>query len=186
VGRPARQPPRAGVRARPVAPGARLRHPGPRPCACRRLPRRLPRRGGRGHSDWLADPMGYQIPAYVADMLALLASCERGVAHRGLGRHQHGRADRHGLAGQPGLPLPAPVRRLVLNDVGPVIQWEALQRIGDLPGAHRCASTRCSRRPMRCGRCPASFGPAHARAVAGAVPADGAPAGPGGRFHAAL
>jgi pimeloyl-ACP methyl ester carboxylesterase len=35
-----------------------------------------------------------------------------------------------GVTGQPGLPLPVPVRRLVLNDVGPVIQWEALQRIG--------------------------------------------------------
>jgi pimeloyl-ACP methyl ester carboxylesterase len=30
--------------------------------------------------------------------------------------------------------LPAPVRRLVLNDVGPVIQWSALQRIGTYLG----------------------------------------------------
>ena len=28
---------------------------------------------GRGRSDWLADPMGYQIPNYVADMVVLLA-----------------------------------------------------------------------------------------------------------------
>ena len=28
---------------------------------------------GRGASDWLKDPMGYQVPAYAADMLALLA-----------------------------------------------------------------------------------------------------------------
>ena len=28
---------------------------------------------GRGHSDWLAQPAGYQIPAYVADMVTLLA-----------------------------------------------------------------------------------------------------------------
>ena len=28
---------------------------------------------GRGKSDWLKDPMGYQIPHYAADMLALLA-----------------------------------------------------------------------------------------------------------------
>ena len=28
---------------------------------------------GRGKSDWLTDPMGYQIPHYVGDMLALLA-----------------------------------------------------------------------------------------------------------------
>ena len=28
---------------------------------------------GRGQSDWLADPAGYAIPAYVADMVTLLA-----------------------------------------------------------------------------------------------------------------
>jgi pimeloyl-ACP methyl ester carboxylesterase len=38
------------------------------------------------------------------------------------------------LAGQPGLPLPVPVRKLVLNDVGPAIQWQALQRIGTYLG----------------------------------------------------
>ena len=39
-----------------------------------------------------------------------------------------------GVLGTPGLPLPVPVRRLVLNDVGPVIQWQALQRIGSYLG----------------------------------------------------
>jgi pimeloyl-ACP methyl ester carboxylesterase len=38
------------------------------------------------------------------------------------------------LCGQPNLPLPAPVRRLVLNDVGPVIQWESIVRIGGYLG----------------------------------------------------
>src|SRR6218665_453119 len=28
---------------------------------------------GRGRSDWLAQPAGYQLPAYVADMVTLLA-----------------------------------------------------------------------------------------------------------------
>ena len=28
---------------------------------------------GRGQSDWLADPSGYQLPAYVADMVTLIA-----------------------------------------------------------------------------------------------------------------
>ncbi|MBP7537622.1 MAG: alpha/beta hydrolase, partial [Ottowia sp.] len=32
------------------------------------------------------------------------------------------------------LPLPAPLHRLVLNDVGPVIEWQALERIGQYPG----------------------------------------------------
>jgi len=32
------------------------------------------------------------------------------------------------------LPLPAPVHRLVLNDVGPAIQWQAIVRIGTYLG----------------------------------------------------
>ena len=91
---------------------------------------------GRGQSDWLADPMGYQIPQYAADMLALLVQLHAqgpittldwvGTSMGGL----IGMA----VAGQPGLPLPVPVRRLVLNDVGPVIEWQALQRIGQYLG----------------------------------------------------
>ena len=83
---------------------------------------------GRGQSDWLKDPSGYQIPNYAADMLAMLAALKPqqldwvGTSMGGL----IGTV----LCGQPGLPLPVPVRRLVLNDVGPVIQWEAIQRIG--------------------------------------------------------
>lgn len=87
---------------------------------------------GRGHSDWLADPMGYQIPQYAADMLALLAQLHRQAPITTLdwvGTSMGGLIGM-ALAGQPGLPLPAPVRRLVLNDVGPSIRWEALQRIG--------------------------------------------------------
>ena len=32
------------------------------------------------------------------------------------------------------MPLPVPVRRLVLNDVGPAIEWESLERIGSYVG----------------------------------------------------
>jgi pimeloyl-ACP methyl ester carboxylesterase len=39
-----------------------------------------------------------------------------------------------GMSGTPNLPLPVPMRRLVLNDVGPEIQWQALQRIGTYIG----------------------------------------------------
>lgn len=87
---------------------------------------------GRGQSDWLKDPTGYQIPFYAADMLALLAQLKPttldwvGTSMGGL----------IGLVicGQPDLPLPTAVRRLVLNDVGPTIEWQALQRIGDYLG----------------------------------------------------
>ncbi|BEU97275.1 alpha/beta fold hydrolase [Acidovorax sp. DW039] len=91
---------------------------------------------GRGQSDWLADPMGYQLPVYAADMLALLAHLHQKAPIASLdwvGTSMGGLIGM-ALAGQPGLPLPVPVRRLVLNDVGPVIQWQALQRIGQYLG----------------------------------------------------
>jgi pimeloyl-ACP methyl ester carboxylesterase len=88
---------------------------------------------GRGRSDWLRQPSGYQIPAYVADMVALLARLDVeqvdwvGTSMGGL----------IGLA-LASLPrpegAPSPIRRLVLNDVGPAIQFEALQRIGSYLG----------------------------------------------------
>lgn len=83
---------------------------------------------GRGQSDWLQDPQGYQVPVYAADMLVLLHHLQPqtldwvGTSMGGL----IGMA----VCGQSGLPLPVPVRRLVLNDVGPSIQWEAIVRIG--------------------------------------------------------
>lgn len=95
---------------------------------------------GRGHSDWLRQPAGYQVPAYVADMVALLARLDVeqvdwvGTSMGGL----------IGL-GLAALPRPdgvaSPIRRLVLNDVGPAIRFEALQRIGTYLGkAPRFAS----------------------------------------------
>ena len=92
---------------------------------------------GRGESDWLADPNGYQIPLYAADMLALLAQLHQQGAIATLdwvGTSMGGLIGMV-LAGQHDLPLPAPVHRLVLNDVGPVLQWQALQRIGEYLGA---------------------------------------------------
>jgi pimeloyl-ACP methyl ester carboxylesterase len=91
---------------------------------------------GRGRSDWLADPMGYGFPTYVADMLAMLVDLNSQAAIATLdwvGTSMGGLIGMT-LAGAPKLPLPVPIRRLVLNDVGPVIQWTALQRIGTYLG----------------------------------------------------
>ncbi len=91
---------------------------------------------GRGRSDWLADAGGYQVPVYAGDMLALLAQLH---AQAPIGTLDWVGTSMGGLiglvvAGQPGLPLPAPVRRLVLNDVGPALEWAALRRIGSYVG----------------------------------------------------
>ena len=83
---------------------------------------------GRGQSDWLADPMGYQIPAYVADMVTLLARLDAKELHW-LGTSMGGLIGM-GLAGLP----QSPISRLVLNDVGPTIQAEAIARIGSYLG----------------------------------------------------
>ena len=83
---------------------------------------------GRGHSDWLADPMGYQVPAYVADMVTLLARLAARELHW-VGTSMGGLIGL-GLASLPG----TPIAKLVLNDVGPVIQYEAIARIGTYLG----------------------------------------------------
>jgi pimeloyl-ACP methyl ester carboxylesterase len=85
---------------------------------------------GRGRSDRLADPMGYNVPAYVADMVALLARLDVdevdwvGTSMGGL--IGLGVASLQGPGAGPERPL---VRRLVLNDVGPTIEPASIERI---------------------------------------------------------
>jgi pimeloyl-ACP methyl ester carboxylesterase len=87
---------------------------------------------GRGKSDWLKDPMGYQIPQYAADMLALIKQLQPKTLDW-VGTSMGGLIGMV-VSGQPDLPLPVPVRKLILNDVGPAIEWLAIQRIGQYLG----------------------------------------------------
>jgi pimeloyl-ACP methyl ester carboxylesterase len=93
---------------------------------------------GRGKSDWLQDAMGYQIPFYAADMLVLLDHLHRQSSITTLDWVGTSVGGLIGLviAGQPGMNaadtvagLPAPIHKLVLNDVGPAIEWPAIERI---------------------------------------------------------
>jgi len=83
---------------------------------------------GRGQSDWLADPMHYVIPQYVADMVTLLARLDAeqidwvGTSMGGL--------IGLGVAALKGSPL----RRFVINDVGPTIEPTGIARIGGYVG----------------------------------------------------
>ena len=84
---------------------------------------------GRGRSDWLRDPNFYVIPQYVADMVALIARL--GVEEVDWLGTSMGGLIGIALAGQ----AEAPVRRLVINDVGPRLDAAAIARIGTYLGA---------------------------------------------------
>jgi len=91
---------------------------------------------GRGHSDWLADPMDYGLPRYAADLQALIAQLQAGGPLQTLdwvGTSMGGLIGML-LAGESPFSSPVPIRRLVLNDIGPRVQWQALLRIGEYLG----------------------------------------------------
>ncbi|MYN04920.1 alpha/beta fold hydrolase [Pseudoduganella sp. DS3] len=84
---------------------------------------------GRGRSGSLRNPQLYRIPQYVSDMVTLLA--------RVLARGEQQTVDWFGtsMGGLIGMGLASlqdsPIRKLVLNDIGPTLDWAAIQRIGD-------------------------------------------------------
>jgi len=83
---------------------------------------------GRGCSDYLSDPMLYDMATYASDMVALLARLDAETVHwfgTSMG----------GLIGMGLAALPhSPIDRLILNDVGPVLPAQALARIADYVG----------------------------------------------------
>jgi len=83
---------------------------------------------GRGDSDRLADPMFYTLPQYLADMVTLVARLDV-EAVSWVGTSMGGFIGM-ALAAQQG----TPIRRLVLNDAGPVVSLASLQRIGSYVG----------------------------------------------------
>ena len=78
---------------------------------------------GRGDSDWLADPMLYDIPLYVSDMVTLIARLDVEQVHW-VGTSMGGLIGM-ALAAQKG----TPVAKLVLNEAGPVVANASLERI---------------------------------------------------------
>jgi len=91
---------------------------------------------GRGQSDWLRDPALYQVPVYAADMVALLAQLHREQPIETLDYLGTSMGGLIGfvLAGHKQLPLPRPIHRFIVNDVGPTVEAAAIQRIGGYVG----------------------------------------------------
>lgn len=84
---------------------------------------------GRGGSDWLADPAGYGYPQYLADMTVLLGRLEAETVDW-IGTSMGGLIGMM-IAAQPN----NPIRRLVINDIGPFVPKAALERIATYLGA---------------------------------------------------
>lgn len=84
---------------------------------------------GRGLSDYLIDPAAYSLPQYVADMVTLIARLDVAQVDW-LGTS---------MGGLIGMALAAqghgPIQRLVLNDVGPLLDVASLQRIAAYVGS---------------------------------------------------
>lgn len=84
---------------------------------------------GRGQSDWLADSNAYQIQNYATDMVPLIARVNAKTLYW-VGTS---------MGGLIGLVVSAlknsPVQRLVLNDISPALEPEAIKRIGEYVGA---------------------------------------------------
>jgi pimeloyl-ACP methyl ester carboxylesterase len=83
---------------------------------------------GRGRSSWLANPLGYQLPQYVSDMVTLIARLDVTLV------------DWFGtsMGGLIGMGVAAlkgnPIRKMMLNDIGPTINFAALMRIAQYMG----------------------------------------------------
>lgn len=84
---------------------------------------------GRGRSSWLKDPRFYVVPQYVSDMVTLIARLN--VPQVDWFGTSMGALIGMGLAAMPD----TPVRRMLMNDVGPALNFDALSRIGNYIGA---------------------------------------------------
>ena len=86
---------------------------------------------GRGRSSWLKNPQFYAVPQYVSDMVTLIARLD-------VERVDWFGTSMGGLIGMGLAAMPeSPVRRMVINDVGPTLNFAALARIAEYLGTDR-------------------------------------------------
>ncbi|QWD61573.1 alpha/beta fold hydrolase [Polynucleobacter sp. MWH-UH25E] len=83
---------------------------------------------GRGNSDRLSNPMQYAVPQYVADIAQL-------VKQLGVTQVDWLGTSMGGLIGMVYAAMPnSPIRRMLINDVGPRIEPDAIKRLGSYVG----------------------------------------------------
>ena len=83
---------------------------------------------GRGDSDRLSNPMLYAVPQYVSDIATL-------VKKLGVSQVDWFGTSMGGLIGMVYAAMPnSPIRRMLINDVGPRIEPEAIKRLGSYVG----------------------------------------------------
>jgi cobalt-zinc-cadmium efflux system protein len=83
---------------------------------------------GRGDSDRLSNPMQYAVPQYVADIAQL-------VEQLGVTQVDWLGTSMGGLIGMVYAAMPnSPIRRMLINDVGPRIEPDAIKRLGSYVG----------------------------------------------------
>ena len=83
---------------------------------------------GRGDSDRLTNPMLYAVPQYVSDIATL-------VKKLGVSQLDWFGTSMGGLIGMVYAAMPnSPIRRMLINDVGPRIEPEAIKRLGSYVG----------------------------------------------------
>ncbi|MDQ1831323.1 alpha/beta fold hydrolase [Massilia scottii] len=90
---------------------------------------------GRGRSGRLRNPQFYRVPQYVSDMVTLIARVTANGGDIGSDGVDWFGTSMGGLIGIALASLPnTPLRKLVLNDIGPTLDPAALLRIGDYIG----------------------------------------------------
>jgi pimeloyl-ACP methyl ester carboxylesterase len=126
---------------------------------------------GRGESDWLPNKNDYGFPLYLSDAAALIARVTapavepKRIFRRGPAPAPILQVDWIGtsMGGLIGMFLAAkplsPIRRLVLNDVGPMVPWRGLARLKSIHDRldRRFSSLRDAERALR--KVCADFGP---------------------------
>jgi len=106
---------------------------------------------GRGESDWLANPLGYNYPAYVADMGFIIKSL-------GLTQVDWVGTSMGGIIGMMmANAVPGLIRALVLNDIGCVLSAAGIKRIMSYPASKNPCPSRAEAEATMRERC-ATFG----------------------------